>query len=78
MQVTLNQIKKLGEFPGNISYMNRLCAAINDYPAKVYELISLYRGQADTVTREAIFGYIADKYHNGNYDITYDRWLNEQ
>jgi hypothetical protein len=52
-----------------------MCAKIKETPAKVYDLIKEYGGLEDTVTREAIFSYIADKYHNGNYDIVYNKWL---
>lgn len=72
---TLQHIKKIGTFPGNISHMNRLCALVNGRPWDVYDLIDEYGGEADSVTREAIFGYIADKYHDGDYGKTYKRWM---
>jgi hypothetical protein len=73
--MTLSEIKRMGEFSCNTSHLNRMCAKIKETPAKVYDLIKEYGGLEDTVTREAIFSYIADKYHNGNYDIVYNKWL---
>lgn len=73
--MTLQQIKTMGEFNCNVSHLNRMCAKIKESPAKVYEIIKEYGGLDDTVTREAIFSYIADKYHAGNYDKVYNAWL---
>ncbi len=73
--ITLNTIKKCGGFTCNISHLNRLCEQVNQRPNQVYELIAQYGGEADSVTRETIFEYIANKYNNGDYGIAYDRWL---
>jgi hypothetical protein len=72
---TLQEVKDAGGFTCNISHLNRLCSKVKESPAKVYELIREYGGEADSFTRETIFSYIADKYHNGNYDKVYDQWL---
>lgn len=74
--MTLQEIKRQGEFTCNIAHLNRLCAKVKDKPWKVYDLIDDYGGMADTVTREAMFNYIADKYHDGDYDKVYKPWLN--
>lgn len=73
--MTLQDIKQQGNFTCNISHLNRLCKKVNDTPYKCYELIHEYGGDADSVTREAIFSYIADKYHGGDYGVVYDKWL---
>lgn len=75
MRTSLNTIKYKGEFDCNIAHLNIMCKKINNYPHKVYDLIEQYGGEADSVTREAIFTYIADKYHNGDYSVVYDKWL---
>jgi len=77
MQITLQDIKKVGGFTANISHLNRMCRRIKDEPSKVYEIMQEY-GTAygvDSYTRETIFSYIANKYHNGNYDRVYNSWL---
>ena len=73
--MTLQEIKKIGQFSANISHLNRMCARIKDNPAKVYEIMAEYGADMDSYTRESIFTYIADKYHNGNYDKVYNAWL---
>lgn len=73
--MTLQGIKKAGNFTANIAHLNGMTKIISQQPARVYEIISKYGGEADTVTREAIFSYIADKYDNGNYDRVYKQWL---
>lgn len=73
--MTLNEIKKIGQFPCNVANLNRMCLSVKRVPGMVYDLIAEYGGLQDTVTREAIFSYVADKYHNGNYDKVYTAWL---
>lgn len=75
MKITLHEIRRQGDFSCNTSHLNRLCAKVKDNPAEVYELIREYGGEADTVTREAIFSYITDKYNGGDYDKIYYKWL---
>ena len=75
--ITLSNIKQKGDFKCNIHHLNKLCEKVNRSPQKVYDLISEYGGEADTITREAIFYYIANKYHNGDYNVTYDKWLSK-
>lgn len=72
--MTLQTIKQYGEFTCNLSHLNRLCAKVNAEPEKVYPLIREYGGMDDTVTREAIFSYVAEKYHK-EYNEIYHRWL---
>ena len=74
---SLYEIKELGNFDLSMERIELLCALVADSPQNVYSLIALVGGEADTVTREAIFQYIADKYHNGNYDTVYTAWLQE-
>ena len=73
--MTLHEIKKIGEFPCNISHLNRMCDKIKEQPAKVYDIIQEYGSFIDSYTRESIFQYIADKYHNGDYNKVYNQWL---
>jgi len=73
--MTLQQIKENGEFICNVSHLNRMCKKIAENPAQVYTIIMGYNGQADSVTRESIFSYIADKYFNGDYDQVYNKWI---
>jgi hypothetical protein len=73
--MTLHEIKRQGNFTCNVSHLNRLCEKVNTMPHKVYSLIGDFGGMPDTVTREAIFQYVADKYNNGNYETIYQRWL---
>lgn len=71
---TLQSVKEAGNFICNISHLNTLCRKIKEQPRNVYDLIEQYGGEADTVTREAIFSYIANKYYDGDYDRIYKRW----
>ena len=75
MAISLNTIKDKGEFVCNIAHLNAMCKKINRQPHKVYDLIQEYGGIDDTVTRETIFSYLANKYYNGEYSIVYDKWL---
>lgn len=78
--MTLQDIKRIGEFDCNVYRINMMCAEINRTPQKVYEIMAKYGTSigVDSYTRESIFNYIADKYHNGNYNIVYNKWLNNQ
>jgi len=62
-------------FKGNISHMNRLADKVNKRPDKVYDLMAEYGIYHDSIIREKLFQYLADKYHKGNYDKLYKRWL---
>jgi hypothetical protein len=75
--MSLLEIKKIGQFTANVSHLNRMCQRINDEPQRVYEIMQEYGTPftIDSYTRESIFSYIADKYHNGNYNRVYKRWL---
>lgn len=78
MTYTLNQIRvdaiSLG-YTGNISHLNRLADKVKESPADVYELMEEYGIPLDSVIREKLFRYIADKYYDGDYRKVYDRWL---
>lgn len=74
---TLHTIKDMGNFKCKTVALNHLCSEVNKEPSRVYELISEYGGEADSVTREEIFSYIADKYHCGDYSVVYNAWLEE-
>lgn len=74
--MTTTQIKKLGSFP-IVTDIDYLAFCINAEPSRVYTLIRSFHGEADSVTREALFQYCADKYHKGDYDVIYDRWLSD-
>jgi hypothetical protein len=75
MQITLHDIKRVGEFRCNVSHLNKMAAKIKAAPQNVYEIVREYGGLVDSVTRETIFSYIADKYHGGDYDKIYYAWL---
>lgn len=76
--MTLQDIKQdavtIG-FKGNVSHLNRLATKVNRNPSKVYEYMQEFGIPFDSIIREKLFGYIADKYHNGNYDKVYRQWL---
>lgn len=76
--MTLQDIKEdamtLG-FKGNLSHINRLADKVYANPARVYELMQEYGIGADSVIREKLFSYIADKYHDGDYNKVYDKWI---
>lgn len=76
--MTLNDIKQdaktLG-FNGNTSHINIMCYKVFARPDKVYEILEQYGIGADSVLREKIFSYIADKFYNGDYDRVYNEWL---
>jgi hypothetical protein len=72
---TLQDIKRVGEFPCNIAALNRMTAQVNRTPWRVYEIMTEYGTFQDSWTRETIFQYIADKYHDGDYEKVYQRWL---
>ncbi len=72
---TLHDIKRIGEFKCNVSHLNKMCEKINQTPYRVYELIEEYGSFVDSYTRETIFQYIADKYHDGDYSKVYNAWL---
>lgn len=63
-------------FSGNISHLNRLASKVKDEPWRVYEFMDEYGIVTDSVIREKLFTYIANKYYNGNYDKIYKQWLN--
>ena len=74
----LTTIKEYGQFTCNISHLNTLCLLVAQQPATVYELIRQFGGVDDTVTREAIFSYITDKYNGGDYNKIYLAWLGHE
>lgn len=73
---TLQDIKRIGEFKVNTAHLNVMCDKIDRTPHKVYEIIVEYGSFVDSYTRETIFQYLADKYHDGDYDNLYNRWIN--
>ncbi len=73
--MTLQIIKRIGEFDCNIYQLNKMCDKVNQTPWNVYQIIEEYGSFADSYTRECIFNYIADKYHNGDYEKVYRKWL---
>lgn len=62
-------------YQGNVSHLNRLANKIKANPAKVYDYMAEYGIPADSIIREKLFSYIADKYHSGNYAKVYNAWL---
>jgi hypothetical protein len=72
---TLQNVMTAGNFKST-ARLGQMCDRIYKNPEHVYPLIGNYGGEADSVTREAIFSFIADKYYKGNYNKIYDRWLN--
>jgi hypothetical protein len=72
---TLSDIKQAGGFDIDFFDIDIMASFINKTPSKVYDYIAQYGGEADSYTRETIFGYIANKFYNDNYDVIYDRWL---
>jgi hypothetical protein len=73
--MTLKEIKRVGNFEMTSPYIRNMCVNVMNNPAKVYEIIKDCGGEADTVSREAIFSYIADEFLNGDYDKIYEAWL---
>lgn len=73
--MTLQDIKRIGEFNCNIYHINKMTEKVKKNPGQVYELMTEYGTFQDSYTREVIFQYIADKYYNGNYDVVYNQWL---
>lgn len=62
-------------YKGNLYHLSRLASKIADNPSKVYDYMAEYGIPGDSIIREKLFSYIADKYHNGNYAKVYDAWL---
>ena len=75
MKPTLQAVKEHGEFKCNISHLNRMCDKVKETPAKVYDIIEEYNGNADSVTRETIFQYLTAKYYDGDYQVIYQQWM---
>lgn len=76
--MTLQNIKedaKIIGFKGNLSHINVLVHLVFAKPQRVYEFMNMYGMGADSVLREEIFTYIADKYYDGDYDKIYNEWL---
>lgn len=78
MKRTLQNIKNVGWFKTNVAHLNIMVRLIKESPADVYTIIQKYGGEPDTLTRETIFLYIADKYYDGDYNKIYNRWLNSE
>lgn len=74
LQDIKNDAKTLG-FKGNISHINILTYKVFAKPDMVYEFMEEYGIPCDSVIREKIFSYIADKFYNGDYDKVYKQWL---
>jgi hypothetical protein len=76
--MTLNDIRidaiNLG-YTGDINGIQELAEKVNNTPDQVYELMEKYGISLDSVIREKLFSYIADTYHNGNYNKIYYQWL---
>lgn len=78
MRVTIRDIYKEAKivgYKGNMSHISRLAKKTSDNPALVYVYMEDYGIAVDSVVREKLFAYIADKYHHGNYERVYRSWL---
>lgn len=76
--MTLNEIKVQAMycgFNGNVSHINRMVKRVRQRPQDVYEIMHEFGIFTDSIVREYIFRYIADKHYNGDYSKVYDRWL---
>lgn len=76
--MTLNEIKVQAMycgFKGNVSHINQLVRKVHKDPKDVYRLMNVYGINTDSIVREYIFRYIADKHYNGDYTKVYNKWL---
>ncbi len=78
---TLQDIKEDAEtigFEGTTEDVEMLCLKVFAIPERVYSFMDEYGISIDSVIREKIFSYLADRFYGGDYDKIYNQWLAEE
>lgn len=76
--MTLEDIKEDAKLLGSsisLDDANALVHMTFAVPENVYIFMNMYNIPTDSVMREKIFNYAADKYYDGDYDKIYKQWL---
>jgi hypothetical protein len=74
IQAIKDDAKTLG-FNGSTSDIEALCYMVFAQPQKVYEFMNFYGIGTDSVIREKIFTWVANKFYDGDYEKIYNLWL---